>query len=66
MHAIAGCVHSRTTHLICMLLQQLWLLLDGSNYCLLLLFWLLLLLLFNEDRLLLGSIWCCDGLYGIY
>jgi hypothetical protein len=53
-----------------MLLQQLWLLLDCPDYCLLLLllFWLLLLLmlLFNEDRLLLGSIRCCDGLHSIH
>jgi hypothetical protein len=42
---------SSTAHLTGVLLQQLW---------------LLLLLLFNEDRLLLGSIWCCDGLHSIH
>lgn len=69
-HANACCMSSHTAHLIGMLLQQLRLLLDSPNYCLLLLllFWLLLLLLllFNEDRLLLGSIWCCDGLHSIH
>lgn len=64
----ARCVSGHTAHLICMLLQQLWLLLDSPNYCLLLLllFWQLLLLRFNEDCLLLGTIWCCDGLHGIH